>query len=77
MCRSMPYLCAVVLRYSRMWTPSATPSFRVHGSNGKDSVKMLLSERTPGYRNRSQVPPIRSRRSKTVYVMLGLRSVIR
>lgn len=44
----MPYLCAVAVRYSRMCTPSATPSLRVHGSNGKDSVKMLLSERTPG-----------------------------
>ena len=38
---------------------------------------MLLSERTPGYRNKSHVPPIRSRRSKTVYVRCGLRSVIR
>ena len=34
-------------------------SGRVHGSNGKLSVKMSLSERMPGYRNRSQVPPIR------------------
>lgn len=29
-------------------------------------MKMLLSERTPGYRNKSHVPPIRSRRSTIV-----------
>jgi len=49
-----------------MWSPSATFSLRVHGSKGKDSVKMLLSERTPGYRNKSHVPPICARRSRMV-----------
>ncbi len=61
---SMPCLRAVAVMYSRMSSPSATPSSRVHGSHGKLSVKMLLSLRTPGYRNRSQVPPIWSRRSR-------------
>ena len=49
-----------------MSAPSAMYSSRLHGSNGKLKVKMSLSERIPGYRNKSQVPPIRSRRSSTV-----------
>src|SRR5690348_12351627 len=38
---------------------------------------MSLSDRIPGYRNKSQVPPNRSRRSKIVYDKCGLRSWMR
>ncbi len=44
----MPCLRAVSSMYSRMWSPSATPSLRVHGSHGQDSEKIEESERTPG-----------------------------
>ena len=38
MCWSIPYLCAVVVKYSRMSPPSATRCSLVHGSHGKHSV---------------------------------------
>ena len=44
----MWYLSAVSARYCQMCSPSAMASSRRHGSNGKLSVKMSLSERTPG-----------------------------
>jgi hypothetical protein len=45
--------------YCQMSPPSAIISSRVHGSQGKLSVKMSLSDRMPGYWNRSHVPPMR------------------
>src|SRR5882757_2267227 len=44
--------------------PSAMAFASVHGRNEKPRVNMSESDRTPGYRNRSQVPPIASRDSK-------------
>ena len=42
-----------------------------HGLKSYPSVCMSLSERMPGYRNKSQVPPIAPRRSKTAKVRSG------
>ncbi len=44
------FLCTGYYEYEQGYMPGwpGMPSFRIHGSNGNDSVKMLLSERTPG-----------------------------
>ena len=42
-----------------------------HGLKSYPSVCMSLSDRMPGYRNKSQVPPIAPRRSKTAKVRSG------
>ena len=60
----MPSCAAVSLMYLRMASPSAIAWGLSHGRNEYPSVNMSESERTPGYRNRSHVPPIASRASK-------------
>ena len=64
MCLSIPCLCAVVAMYSRICSPPAMASVWVHGSHGKHKVYVLVSQRTPGYRKTSHVPPICARRSR-------------
>jgi hypothetical protein len=44
--------------------PSAIESSLLHGLNGKLNVNMSESDRMPGYRKRSQVPPIDARASR-------------
>src|SRR6185295_9432007 len=51
--------------------PSAMAFASGHGRNLKPSVYMSESERMPGYRNRSHVPPTESRASRTANVLPG------
>ena len=51
----------------KMTGPSAIALAAVHGRNEYPSVCMSESERMPGYRNRSHVPPRRGRPSKIAY----------
>ncbi len=57
---------AVARTYSRIDEPSAKDRSPSHGRNGYPKVYMSLSDRIPGYRNRSHVPPIASRPSRIV-----------
>ena len=43
----------------------------LHGLKSKPKVYMSLSERMPGYLNKSQVPPMRGRPSRMVNDVLG------
>ncbi len=64
MCWSIPSMAAVSLMYCRMSAPSAIAFSPFHGRKEYPRVYMSESDRMPGYRNRSHVPPIASRASK-------------
>src|SRR3954453_15634486 len=68
---SMPFSEAASLMYSRIEGPPAIATEDVHGLNRKPSVNMSESERMPGYLNRSQGPPMCSRRSRIAYDFEG------
>src|SRR5690349_14668525 len=57
----MPSSRAVSDMYSRMRCPSEMDFGFLHGRNAYAMVSMSESERTPGYRNKSHVPPIPAR----------------
>jgi len=61
----MPNSRTVSRRYSMIDRPSAIDFSCVQGLKEYPRVCMSLSERTPGYRKRSQVPPMSSRPSRT------------
>src|ERR1700759_1807742 len=54
-----------------MSPPGAMAWGLVHGRNGKPRVYMSESDRTPGNRNRSQVPPLAPRASRMAYEAPG------
>jgi hypothetical protein len=58
-------------RYSMIDGPSAIDFSCVHGLNENPRVCMSLSERTPGYRKRSHVPPMSLRPSRIANVRSG------
>jgi len=60
----MPFSRTASFRYSMMAGPSAMALDDVHGLNRNPRVNMSESDRMPGYLNRSQVPPMLSRRSR-------------
>ncbi len=67
----MPCAAAVSAMYWRIDGPSASTFSSRHGRNLYPKVSMSKSQRIPGYRNKSQVPPIRARRSSTATVLSG------
>ena len=74
MCRSTPCSRAVSSTYARIDAPSTIALSPVHGLNAYANVCTSESERTPGKRNRSHVPPIASRASRIAYVRPGCRA---
>src|ERR1700761_7553199 len=64
MLRAMPYSAAASRRYARMLPASAIATSDCHGRNSYPNVCKSESDRTPGKRKRSQVPPEAPRASR-------------
>ena len=66
-----PYSPTVSPKYLMIEGPSAIAFLAFHGLNEKPKVCISLSDRIPGYLNRSQVPPKVSRRSRMPTLLPG------